>query len=572
MADTSLPTIDDDLSSSPGFTPKGKASELVEGFYNLNVIRQLGLMMGLAASVAIGFAIVLWAQGGSSESYRPLYGSIQNIDVTKVVEVLESNAIEYKVDHNTGALLVIDNQIHTARLKLADAGFPGQKAMGFELLDADQPLGTSQFMETARFRRSLEGELSRTISSISVVRRARVHLAIPKSTVFIRNQRKPSASILVDLFPGSILKPQQVRAIANLVAASIPELALEDVAVVDQKGNLLSNFEEQTELAEAEKQLKYIKRIEDNLNDRINRILLPVVGEGKFKAEVAASVDFTEVEQTDEVFNPDLPAIRSEQTLDEKKVGGDFNGGIPGALSNQPPGAANAPEVVGNGEEGESTPPSNSRSQATRNYELDRTISYTKHQVGKLKRLTVAVVVDDVIAPDGDGNPVRTPWTENELERLAILVKNAVGFDVARGDSVNVINSPFVAGFAEGEVFEEPPFYQQPWIQPYIRALLAVLAFVALILFVVRPVLNNLSTGAQQMREEEEARALAAAGGEFDPETGEPIGLLEDASEESLMLPSPTESYDQQLSAVKALVAEDPGRVSQVIKQWINGA
>jgi flagellar M-ring protein FliF len=342
------------------------------------------------------------------------------------------------------------------------------------------------------------------------------------------------------------------------------------VAVVDQRGNLLSNFDEQSELVEAERQLKHVKRIEDNLNDRIERILLPVVGEGKFKAEVSARVDFTEVEQTDEVFNPDLPAIRSEQTLDEQKVGSGINGGIPGALSNQPPGAANAPEEAG-GAQGENgnAQPSNSRRQATRNYELDRTISYTKHQIGKLKRLTVAVVVDDIITAGTEGEVIRTPWTENELARLAILVKDAVGFDLARGDSVNVINSPFVATADDGYVFEEPPFYQQQWFQPYFRAGLGALGLLFILLFVVRPVFKNLSAGAKKVQEEDEARALAAAGSDFDPD-GADGGTLAMVGEESLLLPSPSESYEQQLNAVKGLIAEDPGRVAQVVKQWVN--
>ncbi|MEC8429209.1 MAG: flagellar basal-body MS-ring/collar protein FliF, partial [Pseudomonadota bacterium] len=220
--------------------PAGKdraTSDLVEGFNNLNILRQAGLMVGLAASVAIGFAVVLWTQG---EDYRPLYGSLDRLDSAEVVGILEQYDIKFKVDGGTGALLVAADDVHKARLKLAEAGVPGENSVGFELLDKEQPLGTSQFMETARFRRGLEGELARTITSINTVRSARVHLAIPKRSVFVRDPRRPSASVFVELYPGRGIRPQQVKAIANLVASSIPELLLEDVTVVDQKGNLLS--------------------------------------------------------------------------------------------------------------------------------------------------------------------------------------------------------------------------------------------------------------------------------------------------------------------------------------------
>jgi flagellar M-ring protein FliF len=444
--------------------------------------------------------------------------------------------------------------------------------MGFELLDQEQPLGTSQFMETARYRRSLEGELARTISSISIVRQARVHLAMPKSTVFIRDQRKPTASVLVDLFPGTNLTREQVSAIANLVASSVPELSLSDVAVVDQKGNLLSKFEDENdELAEAEKHMKYARKLEQEMAERIERILTPVVGSGKFRAEVSADIDFTEVEQTDEVFNPDLPAVRSEQTLDEQKVGAGLDGGIPGALTNQPPGVGDAPEqVAGAGADGGAGGPVNTRKQATRNYELDRTISYTKHQVGRVRRLTVAVVVDDIVTQNAETGEVnRQAWDDNELQRLAILVRDAVGFDPARGDSVNVINSPFVE--VEGDTFEyqEPPIWEQPWFQKYMQWILSGLGVLLVYLIGIRPISKGLVNNAEQAREAEQQRALAAAGvGEMGDEGGEAaLGL---SGGDSLLLPSPSESYEQQLNAVKGMIAEDPGRVAQVIKQWVN--
>lgn len=544
-------------------------SDLVEGFNNLNLLRQIGLMVGLAASVAIGFAVVLWTQG---EDYRPLYGSLDRLDSAEVTQILDFNEIPYKVDGSTSALLVAADDIHRARLKLAEAGLPGDSSKGFELLDQEQPLGTSQFMEGARYRRSLEGELARTITSINSVRSARVHLAIPKTSVFVRDPRKPSASVFVELFPGRQIKPKQVKAMANLVASSISELQIEDVAIVDQKGNLLSTGEEDTELYMATQQRDYTRKMEDDVLARINSILQPVVGSGRYKAEVAADVDFTEVEQAEEMFNPDLPAIRSEQTLNEVKGEGAQAAGIPGALTNQPGANGQAPEVANANGNGANAGAANARSraQATRNYELDRTISYTKHQIGKLKRLSVAVVIDDKMVPQADGTPVREPWNDVELERLSILVRDAVGFSAARGDSVNVLNSPFLAEKPDFEI-AEVPLWENESLLKLIRPLAGALVIIVLIFGLLRPILKNIAFSGAKSKESEHAKELAALEetgmSGYDGLSDETVTLT---GGDALSLPSPEESYEQQVNMVKGMIAEDPGRVAQVVKSWIN--
>jgi flagellar M-ring protein FliF len=524
-------------------------------------------MVGLAASIAIGFAVVLWAQEGD---YRPLYSNIHNVDGAKVIAVLDASQIDYKIEQRTGALLVSSEHIHDARLMLADAGMPGDKSAGFELLDKEQPLGTSQFMETTRYRRGLEGELARTIKNINVVRNARVHLATPKTTTFIRDKRKPTASVFVELFPGATLKTGQVKAIANLVASSISELSLEDVTVVDQKGNLLSSFEDSDELNLADKQLHYVRKIEEDLSQRIHDLLRPVVGAGRYKAQVSADIDFTKVEQTDEMFNPDLPSIRSEQVLEEQRSTGREASGVPGALSNQPPVAGEAPEVVEAGEGGETinTQGSNLRKQATRNFELDRTISYTKHQVGQIKRITVAVVVDDMLVPaEGEGVASKKPWGDKELDRLSILVRDAIGFNAARGDSINVINAPFVMSELEDLDFPEPEIWEQPWVWQIARIAGSGLLLLVLFFGVLRPVLKNLSSSGQELRDVEMQKALAEAGGPSGEDMGD--GTVTLSGGENMLLPSPNESYEQQLNAIKGLIAEDPGRVAQVVKRWV---
>ncbi len=584
------------MASVPATTPQRGGilaqSDVLSGMSALGILRQVGLLIGLAASVALGVAAVLWAQGGD---YRPLYSSLDRLDSSAVLDVLDSNQIKYKIDDRTGALLVESSKINQARLKLADTGISNDNKAGFELLDKEQPLGTSQFMETARYRRSLEGELGRTIASINNVRSARVHLGIPKDTVFVRDSRPASASVFVELFPGSSLAPAQVRSILNLVASSIPDLKAENVTVVDQKGVLLSQIVmEDPQLMQANKQLEYTHRIEQQLRDRVNSILAPLLGPNKFRAEISADVDFTAVEEAGEQYNPDAPAIRSEQRIEEQR-GASSAGGIPGAASNQPPADGRAPEVAGaqanqpgqqaqqanalqgtgtslgaNGAAGGKTG-ERAREQVVRNYELDRTISYTRHQVGKLRRLTVAVAVDNKAAAapaEGAAATQGTPFDAAELDRLAILVRNAVGFDAARGDVVNVVNSPFVPVIEEQGTPIEIPFYQQPWVLSIGKIVGALIVVLALIFVVLRPVMNSLT---------QNARSNAQPGGMPLGDMGDmasPMGAMSNeqvtlsGANPNMMLPGP-ENYEQQLTAIKGLIAEDPGRVAQVVKKWV---
>ena len=564
-------------------------SDVLSGMSALGILRQLGLLIGLAASVALGVAAVLWAQGGD---YRPLYGSLDRLDSSAVLDVLDTNKIKYKIDDGTGALLVESSKINEARLKLADSGISNDNKAGFELLDKEQPLGTSQFMETARYRRSLEGELGRTISSINNVRSARVHLGIPKDSVFVRDSRPASASVFVELFPGSSLSPTQVRSILNLVASSIPDMKPENVTVVDQKGVLLSQIVmEDPQLIAANKQLEYTHRIEQQLRDRVNSILAPLLGVNKFRAEIAADVDFTAVEEAGEQYNPDAPAIRSEQRIEEQK-GASSAGGVPGATSNQPPADGRAPEVAGaqanqpgqpaaqgtgtslgaNGAAGAKTG-ERAREQVVRNYELDRTVSYTKHQVGKLRRLTVAVAVDNKAAAapaEGAAAAPGAPLEAAELERLAILVRNAVGFDPARGDVVNVVNSPFVPVIEEESAPVTIPFYQQPWVLSIGKIVGALIVVLALIFVVLKPVMSSLTQNARSGGGQMGGGMPLGDMGEMNS----PMGAMSNETvtlsggNPNMMLPGP-ENYEQQLTAIKGLIAEDPGRVAQVVKKWV---
>ena len=539
--------------------------ELVTGFNKLTVIRQLALMVGLAASIAIGLAAVLWSNG---PDYKPVLSSITDYNADQIVEILSVNNIPFKLDENTGALLVEGDYYHQARLKLAGSGIVSDNIVGLEIMDQDQGLGTSQFVETTRYRRGLEGELSRTISSLQSIKSARVHLAIPKESVFVRDTRKPSASVFLELYPGRRLDRSQVDAIVNLVASSISQLSDKDVTVVDQRGTLLTEKDSNSELSVAGKQFDYTRKVEDVLLQRVNNILGPVVGQGRFKAEVSADVDFTAIEKTDEQYNPDLLALRSEQTLKENRSAGVSASGIPGALTNQPPGAVTAPEAVdengapiggnGAGANGQS------REETTRNFELDRSISYTKRQQGTIRRLSVAVVVDDLASLDADTSTVvRTPWSDDELGRLTLLVRDAVGYDPSRGDSVSVINSPFALPDPE-EPIVEPPFYKQTWFLNLLQPTLVGLFVLILLLIVVRPILKTLSEQNKIAVAEDTEAAIFSD--ETDEISDDQVSLV---SAEDILVPGSPEKIDRQLNAIRGLIAEEPERVAQVVKQWV---
>ena len=565
MASVPAETAASDLPATQESDTPESRSNLLLGFNRLNLLRQVGLMVGLAASVALGVAVVLWAQ---EPNYQPVVGDLSAYNPQDVTTILDSNGIDYKMDPRTGALLVPSEQVYSARLKLAAEGVTDQKTMGYELLDQERGLGTSQFMETISYRRGLEGELARTIAAMRGVRNARVHLAIPERSVFIRDAREPTASVFLEVFAGRRPEPEQIRAIVNLVAGSIPMMNRDQVTVVDQNGNLLTGDEVQAETDRMKDQYEYTSRVEERLTRRVASLIGPIVGEGRYRAEVTADLDFSAVERAEELYNPEQQAVRSERELSEQRVAGAL-GGIPGALANQPPGAATVPEqaTAAPGEDGApAAPPVNVRSESTRNYELDRTVSYTRQELGAVKRVTVALAVDDMNVVDPETGEVSyQPWPEAELQRLSMLVRDAVGYSASRGDSVTVMNTAFAP--EEAVEFEAPGFWEQPWFWDLMKQVLAGLVILILVLGLLRPTLKTLSGGGR--RERGEGGEEGEYGGLADIEGGQ---ALRDAmsSQDDLLLPGATDSYDRQLNALKGLIAEDPARVAQVMRQWVN--
>ncbi|QFS86505.1 MULTISPECIES: flagellar basal-body MS-ring/collar protein FliF [unclassified Marinobacter] len=564
MASVPAQTTATDVPATQDADAPESRSNLLLGFNRLNLLRQVGLMVGLAASVALGVAVVLWAQ---EPNYQPVVGDLSAYNPQDVTTILDSNGIKYRMDPRTGALLVPSNEVHNARLKLAAEGVTDRRTIGYELLDQDRGLGTSQFMETISYRRGLEGELARTIATMRGVRNARVHLAIPERSVFIRDAREPTASVFLEVFAGRRPEQEQIRAIVNLVAGSVPMMSREQVTVVDQNGNLLTGDETRANADQMKDQYEYTARVEDRLSRRVASMIAPIVGNGRFRTEVTADLDFSAVERAEELYNPEQQAVRSERELSEQRGAG-ANGGIPGALSNQPPGNATVPEQAA-GQEGDgapAAPPVNVRRESTRNYELDRTVSYTRQQLGGIKRVTVALAVDDmkVVNPE-TGQVTYEPWPESELQRLSMLVRDAVGYSAARGDSVTVMNTAFSP--EESVEFDTPGFWEQPWFWDLMKQVLAGLVILILVLGLLRPTLKSLSGAGTKERSDE------SDGGGYGGLDGIEGGdALRDAmsAQDDLLLPGATDSYDRQLNALKGLIAEDPARVAQVMRQWVN--
>ncbi|WP_260843113.1 flagellar basal-body MS-ring/collar protein FliF [Sedimenticola selenatireducens] len=523
------------------------------------VVRQLGVMVGIAASVALGIAVVLWSQ---TPNYSLLYGNLAQKDASEVVAALEQSGIPYKVNQSTGAVMVDSGKVQEARMKLAGQGLPHSDSLGFEILQQETGFGTSRALEAARFHRALEGELARTIGTLSNIESARVHLATPKKSVFVRKNNNPSASVVLKLYSGRVLDKGQVAAIVHLVASSVPELDSGRITVVDHKGNLLSGEMDSRQMMLTSSQFEYTKELENHYRDRVEEILAPILGADRVRAQVSAEVDFTVTEQTSERFNPDLPALRSEQTNEQLSRLSSVQG-VPGALSNQPPAAGNAPEVAAGAEaEGTTGSPLNSSKRSTRNYELDKTISHTRLSSNKLRRLSVAVVVDDLVTLGDDGTTTRIERTPEEISRITRLVRESIGFNAQRGDSVEVINSAFMAP-EQPQPLPELAIWQQPWVWDVAKQAGGVILVLILILFVLRPTMKKLIE-PPVMHQLAEAQGGATGGA-----SGTGGGDSLDGSDDSMMLPGP-ERYENTLEAARQMVQDDPKRVAQVIRSWVS--
>ncbi|WP_299019574.1 flagellar basal-body MS-ring/collar protein FliF [uncultured Photobacterium sp.] len=533
--------------------------------------RLIVLLGVIATLVTVVVVIGLW-QGNSQ--YRPLYGEHENFDRGQVLSVLEQNGMDFYLDPQQGTIMVERNNLGQARMAMAAAGIEAQLPTGLEILSQDSSLGTSQFIENARYRHGLEGELARSIMALDPISNVRVHLAIPKQTLFVRREKEqPSASVVVSLRPGQSLNTEQVTAIVNLVAGSVPDMSSERVNVIDQQGNLLSAVinDDGTHGRNSSRYLEYVQKLERSYIERASRMLRPLVGMENFQVEVAADINFDRTEATEEIYAPD-GTVKNEYNSYDRRIGKPAQG-IPGALSNRPP---------EEGEENGDKNQGNERGESSRDFAVDRTLKHTLFQQGQLKRLSVSVLLN--------GQP--ETFTAAQLDDIKQMLADSMGVDIARGDKFSVVVYPF--SHADADLLaDEPSWWMQPIWLDYLRYLLSALVAMVILLVVVRPAIRQLSGAskstaltvpeAASLPESEASMAIAptsaSVADEITAEEAETNAVATQDSAASLSsvvsneelpeLPSPETGLEAQSSYLQMLSEKEPERVAHVVKQWI---
>ncbi|MDY0013301.1 MAG: flagellar basal-body MS-ring/collar protein FliF [Rhodocyclaceae bacterium] len=545
--------------------PASPFQQITQNFAALSQRQKLAGATALAVGIALLVGIFLWSR---QTDYAVLFSNLEERDGGAIITALQQQNVPYKFSAGGGAILVPASQVHDVRLRLAAQGLPRGGLVGFELME-NQKMGLSQFHEQVNFQRALEGELARTIQAIAAVASARVHLAIPKQTAFLRDEQKPTASVLLNLHSGRHLEPAQVAGIVHLVASSVPRMANDNVSVLDQNGNLLTTRQDPLRAAGLDPtQIKYVEELEDSYIKRIDAILTPIVGADNFKAQVTADVDFNQTEQTAESYKPNPSpdqAIRSQQN-NESQTREAGPQGVPGALSNQPPVPATAPittpAVAGAPGAPGSPPPLNSNRATTTNYELDRTIQHTKLALGTIKRLSVAVVLNHRTETDPAGKTKTVPLSEQEIKQVNELVREAMGFNPQRGDSLNVASSAFAP--VVKEVPPETPVWKDPEIQDLGKEALKYLVLAGVLAFVafgiIRPLIKSV-TPPPAPEEEASTEPLLAEGEEG--EEGAEVKL----SPEALA----SRGYDAKLERARELARTEPRMVANLLKEWMGG-
>ena len=537
-------------------------SSPARGIADIPGLKQVGLLAGVAAAVAAAIWLVLWSQG---QNYTVLYGQLSERESGQVMDALTAAGIEFKLNPS-GAVSVPESKVQEARIRLATQGLPQSDSMGIEMIQKESALGSSSMMETARYQSVLETELARTIVKVQGVQTARVHLALPKPTVFLRDARKATASVMLQLYPGRRLEPGQVAAIVHLVASSVPELAPSDVTLVDQAGTLLNSPDENAEQAASTRQFAYTRKLEQSYQQRIIELLEPMIGPGRVRATVTADMDFTVTEETHENYDPQKTAVRSEQTSNEQRKGGDGGEGIPGALSNQPPGTSGAPAIPGAATPGNPAPgaaqsiaagngPSSTAQRSTRNFEVDRTLSYVKQPVGVLKRLNVGVVLDDWQKADADGKITTAPMSDTDIKRFSQLVRESIGLKEDRGDQLNVLNQAFKTSAPIGAV-DGLPLWQTPWVTQLGKQIVGAALVLVVAFLVLRPLMKSLTKSAPRI-------SASGSAGDLD---GDRVSISGQGGRAIKLAPS----FEQQIAAARTLVGQDPRRAAQVVKDWVS--
>ncbi|MBI2277466.1 MAG: flagellar M-ring protein FliF [Dechloromonas sp.] len=577
-------TTETTAGTAPGTNP---VERLREAFNRLGDQQKIIFMVALAALVAVIVGSILWSR---QPDYKVLFSNLTEKDGGAIVAILEAQNVPHRFS-DSGALLVPAERVHEVRLKLASQGLPRGGMVGFELME-NQKFGTSQFAEQVNYQRGLEGELARTIQSIGAVQAARVHLAIPKPSVFVREEQKPTASVMLNLYPGRALDNSQIAGIAHLISSSVPQLPMANVTVIDQNGSLLSQLKSKlTEAGLDPTQVKYVREIEGGIIRRIEEILKPMLGAENFKVQVAADLDFSQSEQTAESYRPngtpESTTVRSRQNNETASVN-QAAGGVPGALTNQPPVPATAPltspatgttpgqpgqqgkpgDLQGRIDVGGITAPLNAAGQpistsknATINYEVDKTIRHTKGAIGDIRRLSAAVVVNHRKDVGKDGKPITKPLAEAEMKQINDLVREAMGFNKERGDTISVANAPFTAvDRSESEL----PLWKDPENISYLKDLikyLIIAAIIALLYFkVIQPSLKTMFPPRSKAEQEGQAEG---GGGIFG---GPTVGEEDEEGATEVRI----DHYAVKVQKARDIAQSDPKAVANIIKDWMS--
>jgi flagellar M-ring protein FliF len=561
--DLSIPDAGGTLDAS-GVSDSGQEqkSGFLSALSGVDVLRQVTLIIALTICLAIAVFIIIWAR---QPDMRPL-GKMPTNELIQTLDFLDAQKIDYKLDGNI--VLVPETDYQTIKLLMQREGLEQEPNSGTDILMQDMGFGVSQRLERERLKHGREQQLARTIEELKNINRAKVLLAIPKENVFARLEKKPSATVVLTLKRGRILRGEEVDAIVDIIASAVQGLEPSRVTVTDQNGRLLNSGSQNSLSARSRKEYDIELKREQAYLEKIDTILIPVVGLGSYTAQVDLMMDFSAVEETQKRFNPDLPAIRSEMTIEENNIGG-LAVGIPGALSNQPPVKSNIPEKATDGNASTSAPSRNHK-EATRNYELDTTISHKRQQTGVIRRISVAVAIDYKLATNAEGATSQVPRTQQELANIRRLLQGGVGFNMQRGDVLEVVTVPFVKA-ATSEIVELP-IWEQPWFIKVIRLALGAIVIIVLILAVVRPMLKKLINPDDTLEEYDEDSLSSGVdlgdstidmlSQEFDESA---VGFAPDGT---LQLPD-LHGDEDLLKAVRALVANEPELSSQVVKAWL---
>jgi flagellar M-ring protein FliF len=549
-------------STADGGVQQENKSGLLGGVGGADMMRQVIMILALAICLAMAVFVMMWAQ---EPDYRPL-GKMETAEMILVLDVLDKNQIDYQI--NVDVVKVPEDKYQEVKLLLSRAGIQSSTQAN-DYLNQDSGFGVSQRMEQARLKQSQEQNLARAIEELKSISRAKVILALPKENVFARNASKPSATVVVNVRRGG-LGQEEIDAIVDIVGSAVQGLEPTRVTVTDSNGRLLNSGSQDGASSRARREQELVQQQEAEYRKKIESILMPILGPENFTSQVDVNMNFTAVEQTAKRFSPDLPAIRSEMII-ERNSSGQNSGGIPGALSNQPPMESDIPQVAG--EATTSTMSGDSSKEATRNYELDTTISHTRQQIGVVRRVSVSVAINFKPGQvDENGQVTRVPRTEQELTNIRRLLEGAVGFSTQRGDALEVVTVPFMDQLIE--VLPEPDMWEQPWFWRAIKLALGAIVILVLILAVVRPMLKKLTNpnGIQMPDDIRPGHELAEIEDQYAADT---LGMLNTkeaeysyADDGSIQIPN-LHKDDDMIKAIRALVANEPELSTQVIKNWL---